>query len=86
MPGRVDEIQSIDFTIRMLVLHLDGVAFDRDAAFPFQVHIVEGLVLHVALGNRACVLEQSIRKGAFPMVDMRDDTEVAYVFHLRVQR
>lgn len=81
MPWSVNKIQRVHLPIGVLILHLDGMTFYRDTALPFKVHIVESLVLHVALGNGACVLEQTVREGTLAVIDMRDDTEIAYVFH-----
>ena len=50
---------------------------DRDAAFPFQVHRIEQLVLLVALVNRAGAFEQTIRQCGLAVIDVRDDAEVA---------
>ena len=65
----------------ILVDHLDGVALDRDALLLLQVHVVQDLVLHVARRERLGELQQAVRQGALPMVDVRDDTEVPNVLH-----
>ena len=65
----------------VLVAHLDGVALDGDATLLFQFHVVEHLVLHVALADGVGRLEQTVGKGALAMVDMGYDAEVAYILH-----
>ena len=47
--GRVDQVQLVLLAV-VLVVHRDGAGLDRDAALPLQVHVVEQLVLHLALG------------------------------------
>ena len=44
MPRCVDEIQYVVSAI-MLILHLYRVAFDSDAAFTFEFHVVKDLLL-----------------------------------------
>ena len=76
----VDKVQLV-LLPAVVVDHLDRVALDRDALFLFQVHVVQDLVLHLARGKRPGQLQQAVRQGAFPMVDVRDDTEVPNVLH-----
>src|ERR1700732_3735701 len=59
---------------------------DRDAALPFQVHRIEKLVLLVALVNRSCRLEQSIRQSCLAVIDVRDDAEIARQFDCHESR
>jgi len=77
--GGVDEVQLIGFAVLGLVHHADGVGFDGDAAFAFEVHGVEDLRLHFTGGDGAGKFEQAIGEGGLAVVDVRDDREVAYV-------
>ena len=79
VPRGIDEVQLESFAIPCLVEHGDGVGFDRDAPFAFQVHRIEQLILHVPGGDGAGAMEQPVRKRRFPMVDMGDDAEVSDV-------
>jgi hypothetical protein len=54
-----------------------GLQLDGDAALPLEVHVVEELRLHVALGDRLGGLEQSVRQRGLAVVDVCDDGEVA---------
>ena len=36
---------------------------DRDAALTLQIHIVQHLILHLTLGQKACFLNNTVRKG-----------------------
>ena len=80
MPRSVDQIQIVMLAI-LIVIHLDGVALDRNAPFAFQIHVVEHLSLHVLGVYRARAFQQSVGKRALAMVDMCDDAEIAYILH-----
>ena len=56
-----------------LVVQPNGVGFDGDAALAFQVHGIEHLRLHFALGKRAGDFEQAVGQGDLAVVDMRND-------------
>jgi hypothetical protein len=57
------------------------MAFNGDAAFALQFHIIKHLSLKIPVGHRSGDLQKSIGQGAFAMVDMRYNTEVSDVFH-----
>ena len=80
MPRRVDEVQGIFFAL-VFVAHLDGVALDRDAAFPLQIHVVQYLRLQVPLAHGAGIFQKAVRQRAFAVVDMRDDAEIPDILH-----
>jgi hypothetical protein len=75
--GRVDEVQDIGVAVLRGVFDADGVGLDGDAALALDIHAVEQLLLHVALGHGAGQLDQPVGEGGFPVVDMGDDGEVA---------
>ena len=58
MPRSVDEVEGIP-----LMLHLDGMALNRNTTFLLQVHIVEHLVLHLPYIDSLRDLQHTIRKG-----------------------
>ena len=58
-----------------------GIAFDRNAALPFNIHIIENLILKISLIADARKLNQAIRQRGFAVINMRDDAEVSDVFH-----
>ena len=53
----VNEIEHVVLTIHFVV-HLDGVTFDRDTTFLFEVHVVEHLTFGDFYGRRA--FQQSV--------------------------
>ena len=51
----------------------------RDAALSLDVHVVEDLVLHLALFLDVGVLDEPVGKSRLAVVDVCDDAEVTYV-------
>ena len=76
MAGGVDKVELVFLAVVGLIAHTHGLAFDRDAALALDVHRVEELGLHIALGDGARHLEDAVGKRRFPMVDMGDNGEV----------
>ena len=79
MAGRIDQVELVVLAIGGTVGHAHGLGLDRDALFAFEVHGVEHLLLHVALGERAGALEQAVSQGRLTVVDVGDDDKVPYV-------
>ena len=63
------------------VPHLNGVALDGNSTLSLQIHVVQGLLLELALTHRSGLLEKAIRQGALAVIDVGDDAEVADVLH-----
>ena len=59
MARRVDEVEGVGPAIGGRVVEADGLRLDGDPALAFQVHIVEHLVAHLALGQAAAGLDQA---------------------------
>jgi hypothetical protein len=79
--GGIDQVEGVPLPIGVFVVQLDGVAFDRNSAFAFEIHIIQRLVYHLTFVNRLGIFEQAVGQGAFPVVNVRDDAEIADVFH-----
>ena len=77
MTGRVDQIELVDISVLRRIRHANGVGLDGNAALALEVHGVEHLRLHLACGERAGQLQQSVRKRGLAMIDMRDNREIA---------
>ena len=63
------------------MIHLDGMALNRNTTFLLQVHIVEHLVLHLPYIDSLRDLQHTIRKGRFAMIDVCNDTKITYLIH-----
>ena len=77
--GGVDQVEHILLAIQGGVVDPDGLRLDRDAALALDVHAVEHLLFHVAQGHGVRLLDKTIGEGGFPVVDVRDDGEIADV-------
>lgn len=59
------------------------MAFDGDAALPFNIHIIKYLVLKITFGNGIGYFEQPVGKSAFAVIYMSDDTKISDIFHVK---
>jgi hypothetical protein len=81
MAGRVDEVEheplagGILFAL-VVVEDGDGRRLNGDAALALQVHVVENLVLELALGDGAGPHEEAVGERGLSVVDVGDDGEV----------
>ena len=69
-----------------LIIQPDGPGFDGNAPLPFQLHVVQNLVLHVPLGHGAGHLQHPVGQGGLAVVYMCDNAEVADVFAVILQQ
>jgi hypothetical protein len=53
------------------------LAFNRDAALAFNVHVVKNLVLEIAVINDMRLLDKTIRKRRLAVIDVRNNTKVS---------
>ena len=79
MPGRVHQVQHIILTIGGGVVQPHRLRLDSDPALALNIHVVENLFGHLALGQPPADLDQPVGDGRFAMVDMRDNREISNV-------
>ncbi len=75
--GSVDQVELVFVAVVREVMQANALGLDGDAALALEVHRIEHLGGHFALGERASKLEQAIGQGGFSVVDVRDDAKVA---------
>ena len=75
----VNQVQDIFLTL-VHILHLDGVALNRDAALALQVHVVQHLPFRHL--NGLCIFQQTVGQRRLAVVNMCNDAEVSYMIHL----
>ena len=75
--GGVDKVKDVFSAVVGVIVKAHGAGFDGYAALPLNVHIVKKLFLHVARRDGVGVLQNSVRKGGFAVVDVRDYTKVS---------
>jgi hypothetical protein len=79
MAGGVHEVQLVGLAVLGGVTEAHGLGLDGDAALALQLHRIEHLFAHLALGQAAAGLDQPVGQGRLAVVDMGDDREVADV-------
>ena len=77
--GRVHQVEDVGLAVLGLVFEAHRLRLDGDAALALDVHRIEHLLDHVALGHRAGLLDQPVGERRLAVVDMGDDGEVADV-------
>ena len=55
------------------------MGFDGDATFAFEVHGIQDLSHHFALGEGSGMFQKAISEGGLAVVDVGDDGEVSNV-------
>src|SRR5208282_3357484 len=75
---RVDQIELVRVSIFRGVMQPDTFRLDGDAALALEIHGVEHLFVHLALRKRAGHLQQTVRERGLAVIDVRDDTKIAY--------
>ena len=88
MPGRVNQIEVIDITIARLVLQSRGLCLDGDSPLALDIHRVENLLLHLAVGKTAAKMNNAVSERRLAMIDMGNDRKIAnmVLLHQCVQR
>src|SRR5438874_12094949 len=74
-------MQAVDLTVSCFVRKRRRLCLDGDAALTLQIHRVEHLLAHLALRQAAAALYEAVGQRGFPVVDMGNDREDAYVLH-----
>jgi hypothetical protein len=83
VPRRIDQVELVRFAVSGRVAHAHGARFDGDALFPLEIHRVEKLGFHLALGDGIRLFQQPIGEGRFTVVDVRDDRKIANLCGVR---
>src|SRR5262249_19490710 len=74
--GRVDQIENVILAVARPVVEPDRLRLDCDAALAFDIHGIEHLLDHLAVGEPAGHLDQAVGQRRLAVVDMRHDREV----------
>ena len=77
MAWGVDQVEAIGEAIVRHVVQAHRAGLDGDPLLALQIHGVEHLRGHQPGLDRVGRLEQAVGQGRLPMVDVRDDAEVA---------
>ena len=82
MSGSVNKVKKVFFPIFSAVWKTDSLAFDCNAAFPFNVHGVKELILKLTICHHITDLNKTIGKSGFAVVNMGNDAEITDVIKL----
>ena len=77
MAGRVDQVHLIGLPVVGLVFHAHRARLDGDATLTLQIHVVQQLLLHLALGDGLALLQQPVGQRGLAMVNMGNDGKIA---------
>ena len=75
----VDEIKDVLLPVLRLILEARRLQFDRDAALPLDIHIVEVLFLHIAGLDKSGLLDQAVCKCRLAVVYVGNNAEISDV-------
>ena len=81
MTGRIDDIERILPAIPGPINQRHALRLDGNPSLAFQIHRIEHLGFHFALAQTSAKLDKPVGQGRFSMVDMCDDTKIAYILH-----
>ena len=73
----VDEVEHIVLPVVGPVVELDGAGLDGDAPLPLKLHIIQNLLLHLALVHGVGLFQQAVCQGGLAVVDVGHDGEVS---------
>ncbi len=87
MAGRINQVKDIFVAIFGLIDDAYRLGFNGNTPFPFQIHIIKHLGLHLPAGQKSCLLYNPVRQGGLAMVYMGNNTKIPdsaliYGFHI----
>src|SRR5207249_11951926 len=77
----LDHVPWLALDVELALVQRDALPLRRYPAFAIQVHRVEHLRLHFAVGEAAAQPDEPVSEGRFAVVNVRDDGKVTYVPH-----
>nr|UOZ97308.1 hypothetical protein NCPCFENI_01226 [Cupriavidus sp.] len=82
MPWGVDEIKGVHLAITGSVFQCGRLGLNGNATLAFEVHGVEHLRLHLAVGQAATDLDDAVGQGALSMVDMGNNRKITNILQI----
>ncbi|CRH92299.1 Uncharacterised protein [Chlamydia trachomatis] len=73
---RVNQVENVGFAVISLVIKLNSIELDGDTTLALQIHRVQELSLHFTAGNCLGLLQNTVSKCGFSMVNMSNNREV----------
>ena len=78
MARGIYHVQNILLSVLGLVNGPDSLSLNGNAALPFQLHIVQHLILHLPLGQQPGHLNNPVCQSGLSMINMRNNTKIPY--------
>ena len=75
----VHQVELIGHAIFSFVIQPDRLGFDGDAAFTFQVHVIQDLLFHFTVRQSTTVLDQTVSQRRLTVINMSNDGEISYM-------
>ena len=76
----VNQVIFIFLPVLCMVNQTHCLRFDGNTAFTFQIHVVQYLLLHLAVGEQSRFLYKPVRQSRFAMINMCYNTKIPYIF------
>ena len=73
----VNDIELIGNPVLRIKKKRHALGLDSDTSFLLNIHRIEHLVLHFAVGQAATQLDKAIGQGRFPVIDMGNNREIS---------
>ena len=81
MSRRVDQVKVVDLSVACLVFQRGGLCLDRDAALAFDIHRVEHLRFHFAVGQPSAQLDNAVGQSGFAVIYVGDNRKISDKLH-----
>lgn len=82
----VNQVQHVFISIFGAIGQGNGIAFDGNAPFPLDIHVVQQLVLKVSFIADTGELDQPVGQCGLAVIDVCNDTEISDIFHKNVKK
>ncbi|OPZ53032.1 MAG: hypothetical protein BWY90_00845 [Deltaproteobacteria bacterium ADurb.BinA014] len=82
MPRCVDKIENIIFAVFSTIFKSNGISLNRNSPFPLDIHRIKHLIDLIAVIHETAFFDYTVGKRAFSVIDMCNNREISYVFHL----
>ena len=81
MSRRIDQVEVIHLPVARFVFQRGGLRLDSDAALALDVHRVEHLRFHLAVGQAAAQLNDAVGQSGLTVVYVGDDGKITNKLH-----
>ena len=83
MTGGVNKIKLVGLSVSRDIFQRYALRLDGDSTLPLKIHGVENLLSHLAIGQPTAMLNETVSKRGFTVIDMGNDREISYVAECR---